>query len=202
MYRQLLAYLQGPLLFHELVLSLAALLLIHGVNQKFQPTESTPRESLEDLDRFLKGQFAIEDSRTFLFSMLWTYLWKLSNNVQSSASNALVQLLYHVVDIPRLPEVVRESQDDYWKVRASLPISHNLAMAQIQYGFDDRSLVKDINGKADSRAYCYDLLDLLRNIACIPLSCFGEALESFEGAEVGWGIPGITTEGRYWSSLD
>ena len=125
MYRQLLACLQGSLLFHELVLSLAALLLIYGVSQGFQPTESTPRESLEDLDRFLSGHFAIEDSRSFLFAMLWTFLRILSSEVQSSASNALVHLLHDVVDIPRpLPEVVRESQDSYWKARALSSITH------------------------------------------------------------------------------
>ena len=191
MYRQLLACLQGPVLFHELVLSLAALLLIYGISHGFQPTELTPRESLKNLDGFVNGHFAIKDSGPFLFNMLWTCMWKLSSEVQSSASNALVQLLHDVVDIPRpLPEVVHESQDSYWKVRALFPVTHNMAMAR----FWDRSRVKDIKGK-DSRTCCNDLLGGLT-------SWFSEALESFEGAEAGWGIQGRRIKGKYLSSLD
>lgn len=91
MYRQLLACLQGPLLFHELVLNLAALLLISTIRQGFQPTDSTPRESLKDLDCFLNGHFAIEDSRSFLVTMLWTFIWKLASGVQSSVSRCEVR---------------------------------------------------------------------------------------------------------------
>ena len=92
-YHQLLTYLQDASPSHELVLSLAALLLFYSISYEVQPTKSTPRASLADLDRFLNGHFAIGDSWSFLSTMLWTFLWKLTSEVESSASNALIQLL-------------------------------------------------------------------------------------------------------------
>ena len=86
-----------------------------------------------------------------------------------------------------------------------------MAMARFRHRIEpfchptsNRSHVKDIKEKGDSRTCCCDLLGLLGNIVCIPVvtSWFSGALESFKGAEVGWGIPGRRTEGRYWSLLD
>lgn len=131
-YHRLLAYLQDSSAFDELVLSLAAILLLSGISQDARPSKSFPKASLTNLDRFFHGQFAIEESYSLLSSTLWTFLRVLTSEAQSTVTNALIQLLDYVAELPNPPPpAVDRTVEKYWK-RIPSHLTHNEAMAQVR----------------------------------------------------------------------
>ncbi|MCJ1386020.1 hypothetical protein MMC17_009145 [Xylographa soralifera] len=209
-YHQLLASLLGPLPFHELVLSLATLLLIYGIGQEFQPTKSTSRASLADLDRFLHGHFAIGETHSFLSTMLWTFMWKLTSEPPSPASTALVRLLDTIAVIPSaLPQIAHKVPASYWAIRGWSQISHDVAMAhfrgKVEPVYSSTGDVELIEENGDGRTGWKEWLCLSGMNACVPQSAkawFAKVRKPFEGVRVTWWRRGEVSEPRPWVPLD
>jgi len=214
-YHQLLAHFQDPSTFDELVLSLAALLLLYRISQDARPPESSRKASLTNLDHFFHGHFSIEESYSLLTSTLWTFLRILTSEAESTTTNALIQLLDYVAELPNpLPPAVDQTLEKYW-MRVHSQLTHNEAMAQVQERTEpllrpvgDKSPGEDADEKEDDRFSWKDF-------CCVPGNCgvpvhapqfegpwCGTALKALGMGEMGWGVWGGRTGRSPWSQLD